>query len=55
MRVSVASATVATAQSRIRKPVSSMKYRAKVIDTAAMPPVWITSNNTHPYKNATAG
>ena len=48
IRVKVASAVVATTQSRTCKPVRSRKYRAKVIDTAAIPPALMTSSNTHP-------
>ena len=49
------SVPTATAVSPARNPVSSSTYRAKVTDTAAMPPLWVTSSSPQPYTNAAAG
>ncbi len=48
MMVRMPSATAATIQSGQCAPVSTSMYFAKVMETAAMPPVCVTSSNPQP-------
>jgi hypothetical protein len=55
--ITVRISSVATASTEVvmPTPVSSRKYAAKVMATAAIPPVCVTSRSAQPYRNATIG